>query len=155
MAKNSCAREYKERVIMSKSVAEKMSIRKPGILNTTRHRLWYNNVQGFAYMQIVGELGMGEVSRLFSVMDEVFSGKKNHNLLIDVRLSKGLFSQKEVRDNFKKKSLDIGLDRIAVLGASYANRMTLKILLSVLGKRHVSRFCTTEKDAMIWLKEDR
>jgi|GEM_PF-4420445 len=139
---------------MREIVAKMKSNRKPvSLRRKMKHKLWFNNTQNFAYMQLVGELSMDDIERLFSVLIEVFTAKNRHYLLIDVRLSQGLLSQKEIRNSFRERSLDVGLDRIAVLGASHANRMTLKILLSVLGKTNVSRFCSTEREALTWLKE--
>lgn len=117
------------------------------------HKLWYNQIQGFAYMQLVGELSRDDILTLFSMIEKVFEGKPNHHLLADLRLCPGTVPDKQLRDLFKQKAHEIGLDRIAVLGADPASRMAFKILLSVLGKTDATRFCESEKDALAWLME--
>lgn len=131
---------------------EEKLVRKPETEKPMRHKLWYNQAQGFAYMQLVGELGMTHIPRLFSMMNDVFRERKNRFLLIDARLSRNLLIRKEIRSSFKEKSSNLDLERVAVLVADPSSRMTLKILLSVLGKTNVSRFCTSEKEALAWLK---
>lgn len=119
---------------------------------STQHKLWYNKVQDFAYMQLVQELSRDDILTLFSALDRVFGTRAKHRLLIDMRLCPGTAPDKQLRDLFKERARQIGLDRIAVLGADAMSRMSLKIILAVLGKTSATRFCMTEMEAMLWLR---
>lgn len=139
---------------MAKIEGNRTSVNKAVRGNTT-HKLWFNHVQKFAYMQLTGELRHEDLIALFAKLDEVFRGADNHNLLVDMRLSPGTVPDKQLRDLFHEQAARIGLDRVAVLGADSASRMTFKILMTLLHKTDVTRFCKTENQALTWLKKGK
>lgn len=92
----------------------------------------------------------GEAEEFISLMEELYGDSEHRYLVVDISRTQKTGISKEFRRWMTEKAARIGLDKVAVVGASPVTRMVSKVVMAALGKSDDTRFFISTNEALVW-----
>lgn len=102
-----------------------------------------------------GHFDENEAFEIIDQVQELYKDREHRYMLVDVSRSPGSGVSKEFRRWMAEQATRIGLEKVAIVGASPITRMVSRIVMAALGKSNDSRFFRTDDEALRWLTKAR
>jgi hypothetical protein len=120
-----------------------------------KYQINYNGEHKIVNFKVYDSLTGEEARVLINQIEKMIEGKTCHGILVDLsedKAKKGM--SKEVREVFKDATKRVSINKICVIGARAVNRMTARIVLSLMGNTS-TQFCKSRKEALAWMKGEK
>jgi hypothetical protein len=119
------------------------------------YKIWYDEEAGVAYLKVINMLNADDVHGILPGLDKLLEDKDHRYVVVDlINNPPGLLDQ-PARKAFKSYAKSIDFDKIAMFGAKPFIRMLAKAAVMALGKFDITKFFSSEEEALRWLKGEK
>lgn len=120
-----------------------------------KHKIYYDEDKQLLHIEFIGDVTVEDCAEIASVLKSLTAEQKSGGFLIDVAGTRTTtLVDKELRQALSQEFVDVGKVKTAIIGATPVLRMLVKALVAMIGTSDISRFFTTEEEAIAWLKEE-
>jgi|GEM_PF-2858056 len=127
-----------------------------------KHLVHYDDKRKVLYAQIGGEISPEDYTELTSDMMS-YPPEKRSEILIDISGMKMPKWDRETRQKLAETAPPLSDTRVALIGAPPAVRLISKVFITIAEKHaknkavqpQETKFCRTEEEALVWLKQKR
>jgi hypothetical protein len=118
-----------------------------------KHGLWWDEDNGCARLDLVGEFTPEEATQAMSDIVEMLQGQGRRLLVVDHTHSPRAVSR-ETRAALEESAARVDHDKLAFFGMTNLNRIVARVIIAMIGKSSHTRFFKTEDEALAWIHED-
>ena len=117
-----------------------------------KNRVRWDEDNGCVRFELHGPVPLADAEMLIEGLEQHLQGKPRRLLLVDHTDSpEGLPS--ETRAYFKRRTGELGLERLAFFGVSNVVRIATRVIIAITRPSAHVKFFATEAEAISWLQE--
>jgi hypothetical protein len=115
-----------------------------------QHRIWFDPNDDLLRFNIVGRFSREDAKETLAEVKKLLEGKKRRFFLADISASPNLTIDRDTRKILQQDSPEF--EKVALVGATPVTRMISKVIVTVVGRSAVTKFCKTQEEALLWLR---
>ena len=119
------------------------------------YRIWFDDKEKIVRVKIEGRFGSEDNREFIRKIENEFTGKDHHVVVIDVTEGKFVMPGRENREKMVERIKQLDFERIAFVGASPLVKMMMKIIAMSLGRKGSVGSFATDDEALIWIQSQK